>query len=185
MLYEHSILLKFHRLFVYTIQFCHTSINTVSDLCMPVHTVRLAPSLAHQERELAARTGPRNLLLANGRVVNDGRCVDVIDGALARLVVGAKSPRIDLAAARHGKAVVGTCSYRHNIGRFYNVSYCCYAYRGSLTRKSCRLDQDTSASPLVKDNLLVVHARKLVQLDTNLVTVHTAPSEQLALTRAG
>lgn len=61
---------------------------------LPVDTIRLhAVDLwlilrdAHEDRVLSSRTGLNDLLPANGRVVNVRRDVDIINGALAGLVV--------------------------------------------------------------------------------------------------
>lgn len=42
--------------------------------------------------KLSSGTGTDNLLVANGRVVDQGGRVNVIDGALAGLVVGGEAP---------------------------------------------------------------------------------------------
>ena len=62
--------------------------------------------IAGQDRVLAASAGVDELLIAHGRVVDDGRYLDVLAGTLTRLVVGREAPRVDLAVPGQGEAVV-------------------------------------------------------------------------------
>ena len=63
---------------------------------------------ANENGVLSTSAGTDNLLVSRGSVVDQGRDVDVVDGALAGLVVARKAPGVGLAVLANGKAVVGT-----------------------------------------------------------------------------
>lgn len=70
---------------------------------------------ANEDRELSTSAGGNNLLVSGGSVVDKGRDMDVVDGALASLVVARKAPGVGLAVLANSKAVVGTGSNRHDV----------------------------------------------------------------------
>lgn len=68
-----------------------------------------------EHRELATCSGADNLLPADSSVVNLRRCLDVLDCALASLVVAGEPPRVDLAVSGNGEAVVGASGDGGNV----------------------------------------------------------------------
>jgi hypothetical protein len=71
---------------------------------------------ANEQRVLTASASADDLLAADGRVVDDCRLLDIVDGALAGLVVAAEAPRVDLAVLGDGEAVVETGLYGDDVG---------------------------------------------------------------------
>lgn len=66
-------------------------------------------SVTNQNGELAACAGGDNLFAPDGGVVNDSGNLDVINGALTRLIVCGEAPGVDLALRSDGKIIVGAC----------------------------------------------------------------------------
>ena len=71
---------------------------------------------ANEDGVLSTSAGTDDLLVSRGSVVDEGRDVDVVDGALAGLVVARKAPGVGLAVLANGKAVVGTGGNGNNVG---------------------------------------------------------------------
>lgn len=59
-----------------------------------------------QQRVLSTSASADDLLVADGRVVDEGRLLDIVDGALASLEIAGEAPRVDLAILGDGEAVV-------------------------------------------------------------------------------
>lgn len=70
---------------------------------------------ANEDGKLSTGAGSNNLLVSGGSVVDKGRDMDVVDGALASLVVARKAPGVCLAVLANSKAIVGTGSNRYDI----------------------------------------------------------------------
>lgn len=58
---------------------------------------------------LATSSSSNNLFAAYGGVVDHGRSLDVLDSALARLVVAGEAPRVGLAISGDGKVIIRSC----------------------------------------------------------------------------
>ena len=70
--------------------------------------IRAGRGLGEQDGELAAGAGGDDVSVADGGVVDDGGGLDIVNGALAGLVVGGEPPRVDLTLLSDGKAIVRT-----------------------------------------------------------------------------
>lgn len=83
-----------------------------------VHAVNLWSGIshAHKDGELSTSMSADDLLAANSRVVDQSGRLDIINRALAGLVVGGEAPRVHLAVASNCKAIVRARSNRRNIG---------------------------------------------------------------------
>ena len=64
-----------------------------------------------EDRELTTSASVDELSVTYSGVVNDSRCLDILAGALARLVIGREPPRVDFAVLGKGKAVVCAGGY--------------------------------------------------------------------------
>ena len=74
-----------------------------------------------EHRELATCSGADNLLPADSSVVDLRRCLDVLDCALASLVVAGEAPRVDLAVGSDGEVIIGTGGDGDDVLGFCNL----------------------------------------------------------------
>ena len=92
----------------------------VHHLLGTVDTIRNL-SLAEQDRKLAAGTGGNNLLAPDGGVIDQGGLLNVLDSALARLVVAGKAPGVSLAVTSDSEAIVRTGGDGDNVRDFCGI----------------------------------------------------------------
>jgi hypothetical protein len=78
-------------------------------------------SLADKDRVLATSACSNDLLAANGGVINNGGGVDVVDCALAGLVVAGEAPGEDLAFGVDGEVVVSASGDGDNVLGIWSV----------------------------------------------------------------
>lgn len=104
----------------------------VDAVCLDAVRLGGVVGLAEYDRVLASSTGADNLLATDGGVVDKGGSVDIVDSALAGLVVAREAPGEDLALGGDGKAVVGTGSDGDGVLDVCNLLATCF----SVHRKS-------------------------------------------------
>jgi hypothetical protein len=97
------LLFDFSKVFLF---FCWTS-PLVSSVNLGAVGLGCRVRLAIEHRELAAGAGANNLLPAGSGIIDLRRRLNVVDCALARLIVAGKTPRVGLAICGNGEAVVG------------------------------------------------------------------------------
>jgi hypothetical protein len=78
-------------------------------------------SLAEEDRVLSTSACSDDLLAADGGVINNGGGVDVVDGALAGLVVAGEAPGEDLALGVDGEVVVSAGGDGDNVLGVWSV----------------------------------------------------------------
>lgn len=124
-----------------------------------------------------------DLLAADGGVVDQCGSVDVVDRALAGLVVAGEAPGVDLAVGGDGEVVIGTGGDGDDVLGFCDLLALLPddIWDTELTRLDGRLEEDTGVASLVVDGVLL---RQLVKLETDLVTVNTSPCQEVTLVRA-
>lgn len=117
------------------------------DAIYAIDTVDLGGILvsAYNDGELPASICTNNTFPANGRVVDNGGRVNVVNGALASLVVAGKAPRVHLAVLCDSEAVVRPGGNR------VNVVYCickasCQRRSSSTPKKKKRSKVDLPSS---------------------------------------
>lgn len=70
---------------------------------------------------MTTSSGTDDLLASDGGVVDQGRSVDVLDRALAGLVVAGEAPGVDSAVGGDGEVVIGTGGDRDDILDVWNM----------------------------------------------------------------
>lgn len=78
-------------------------------------------SLANEDRVLTTSTCSDDLLATNSSVVDQSRSVDIVDRALAGLVVAGEAPGVDLAIGGNGEVVIGTSSDGDDVLDVWNM----------------------------------------------------------------